>query len=249
MNPDHPDHVEHLDGSKGPARSGLPVPVPPTGLSKAVTVLLGAVIAADVFSLHGGLAVHGLVGDLIAGRPVTEAEFGQADRLYGLTGVAQVATMLAAGVVFLVWFHRVRVNAEVFVPDGHRKSRGWVVWGWFVPVVNLWFPRRITLDVWNASSPVPLSDPDPERPSRPLVNAWWTLWLLSMSVGNGAGRMYDRAEYAEAIQSALVMLILSDILSIAAAVLAILVVRALTRMQQARILQGPGPLHPASPAS
>ncbi|PJE93870.1 hypothetical protein CUT44_32280 [Streptomyces carminius] len=249
MNPDHPDYAEHLDGSRNPARSAGPVPVAPTGLAKAVTVLLGAVIAADVFSLYGGLAVHGLVDDLIAGRPVTEAESARADRLYGLAGVAQFATMLAAGVVFLVWFRRVRVNAEVFVPDGHRKSRGWVIWGWFVPVVNLWFPRRITLDIWNASSPVPLNDPDPERPSRPLVNAWWTLWLLATYVGNGAGRMYDRDEYVETIQSALVMLIVSDILSIVAAVLAILVVRALTRMQQARILQGPGPLYPAFPAS
>ncbi|MFC9283409.1 DUF4328 domain-containing protein [Streptomyces collinus] len=44
-----------------------------------------------------------------------------------------------------------RANAEVFAPSKHTKSRGWAAWGWFCPVVNLWFPRRITLDIRDAS--------------------------------------------------------------------------------------------------
>ncbi|MVO85355.1 DUF4328 domain-containing protein [Streptomyces sp. p1417] len=40
-------------------------------------------------------------------------------------GCRGATALVANGVVFLVWFHRVRVNAEVFEPCVHRKGRGW----------------------------------------------------------------------------------------------------------------------------
>ncbi|MFE9498788.1 DUF4328 domain-containing protein [Streptomyces collinus] len=34
----------------------------------------------------------------------------------------------------------------------HTNSRGWAICGWFCPVVNLWFPRRVALDTWDAGA-------------------------------------------------------------------------------------------------
>ncbi|MFI0902108.1 DUF4328 domain-containing protein [Streptomyces sioyaensis] len=61
-----------------------------------------------------------------------------------------------------VWFHRARVNAEVFAPEYHEKARGCAIWGWSVPVVNLWFPRRVAIDIL-AAAPRRPSGPDTER--------------------------------------------------------------------------------------
>ncbi|MHC8561992.1 DUF4328 domain-containing protein [Streptomyces albidoflavus] len=58
----------------------------------------------------------------------------------------------ASIVVFLVWFRRGRVNAEVFDPYGHTLRRGWAVGSWFVPFANLWLPRRVAVDTWRASA-------------------------------------------------------------------------------------------------
>lgn len=85
---------------------------------------------------------------------VTAQEIDQADSLYGASGIVQLVATLATAAVFVIWFHRTRVNAEVFAPEYHAKKRAWAIWGWFVPVVNLWFPRRIATDSSQAKAPL-----------------------------------------------------------------------------------------------
>ncbi|MGX4690247.1 DUF4328 domain-containing protein [Streptomyces sp. JNUCC 63] len=209
----------------------------PVGLGRAAAVLLGLVIATDLFAIWADAVMYGVAGDLMNG-PVggdVTRRADDADRLYAVAGVVQTAALLASCVVFLCWFHRVRVNAEVFDPFGHSKKRGWAIGAWFTPVVSLWFPRRITLDIWDASS---LRD----RPgSHGLVNAWWTLWIIDLVVGRAAFTTYSRAETAEELRKAAGQMLFSDALDAVAAVLAILVVLRLTRMQHEKALRGPAP--------
>lgn len=209
----------------------------PVGLGRAAAAVLGLVIAADLFAVWADVVLLDVSGDL-ADRTY-EAAIGRraddADTLTALAGVAQVATTLACAVVFLCWFYRVRVNAEVFNPFGHAKKRGWAIGSWFTPFVNLWFPRRIALDIWNAS--IPWGAPRSPGP----VNAWWTLWLGSTFVGRLADSRYDSAEDTWEAHDAAATMLFSDALDIVAAVLAILFVLELTRMQHRKALAGPVP--------
>ncbi|MER5300509.1 DUF4328 domain-containing protein [Streptomyces lasiicapitis] len=219
----------------------------PVGLANGTVALLGVGIATDLFSLWAGGGVFGVVSDLIDGGlgTVTEDRADRADSLYAASGVFQVAALVGTAVLFLCWFRRVRVNAEVFAPDGHSMSRGWAVGAWFVPVANLWFPRRVAVDIWDASSEGRwLPGGDPQAGRRTLLNAWWTLWITSSVFGWIASQQYRKAEEPEKIKNAVVSLMASDLLSIAAAVLAILFVRRLTAMQGAKARSGPGsPTH------
>ncbi|MFF6993619.1 DUF4328 domain-containing protein [Streptomyces sp. NPDC008313] len=228
----------HLDGHR------LVSPVP---LGRAAAVLLGVTIAVDLFSLWVGTRMYSLMSAIVdrdfAGFSDEEAD--NVDRLYRLSGFLQIGALVATAVVFIVWFRRVRINAEVFSPGRHSKTRGWAVWGWFVPVANLWYPRRIALDTWDASGPDAFRDAERiggPRPSRAVVNAWWTLWIVSVLFGRYASSSYDAAERAEDIKEAVGQLMLSDCLDIAAAVLAILFVLRLTRMQHEKGLRGPAAL-------
>ncbi|MDX3751008.1 DUF4328 domain-containing protein [Streptomyces sp. AK08-02] len=211
----------------------------PVGLGRAVAVLLGVVIAADLFAVYAGLTMYDAMGSLaddglgLGGYNALMRRADHADTLYAAAGVAQTATLVATAVFFLVWFLRVRVNAEVFDPFGHTMKRGWAGWGWFVPVVSLWFPRRIMMDIWDASSPAGT------RASHALVNAWWALWLVALFTSRGDFGAFDGADTAEAIRSDVVQVLVSDVADIAAAVLAILVVLRLTRMQHEKGLRGP----------
>ncbi|MFD3588666.1 DUF4328 domain-containing protein [Streptomyces sp. NPDC058683] len=209
----------------------------PVGLGWAAAVLLGAVVAADLFAVCADLLQYDATSALADGE-TGAAAFRRADRadaLSGLAAGAQAVSLVSCAVVYLCWFQRVRANAQVFNPFGHRKSPGWAIGGWFVPVVNLWYPRRITVDIWDASSPWGTTR------SHALVNAWWTLWLASLfagrtvTSGNGA-----TGGAAQARDDALGTLV-SDTLDIAAAVLAILVVVRLTRMQHEKALAGAAP--------
>ncbi|MDI3421742.1 DUF4328 domain-containing protein, partial [Streptomyces luteolus] len=195
-------------------------------------MLLAVVIVTDALAVWAGYRSIDVVNrlDTPGSGAVTEREVNSVDLWYALAGIAQTVALIATAVVFLVWFYRVRVNAEVFAPEYHEKKRGWTIGGWFCPVVNLWFPRRIALDIWKASS-------DGNRRGAALLNWWWALWVTTLLIGWTASRQYARAETTDEVQNALGSVLLTDVLDIVAAILAILFVRRLTRMQYERALR------------
>ncbi|MGV9246157.1 DUF4328 domain-containing protein [Streptomyces sp. NPDC003710] len=206
----------------------------PVGLGRATAVLLALVAATDLFAIGADVVMYNVSGDLADGASgdAVSRRADRADALYAAAGVVQTVALLACIVVFLCWFYRVRVNAEVLSPSGHTKGRGWAIGGWFTPIVNLWFPRRITLDIWDASSP--WGAPRPHG----LVNAWWTLWVISLVADRAAFSAYRGADTAPELHSAARQMLISDAVDIAAAALAILVVLRLTRMQHEKALDG-----------
>ncbi|WP_261399507.1 DUF4328 domain-containing protein [Streptomyces misionensis] len=203
----------------------------PAGLGLATAVLLGAAVAADLFACVADLGEMNAAQDLMGGAGADVVH--RADTLYGVAGVTQGSTLVATVVVYLCWLWRVRVNAEVFRPDGHRLKRGWVIGGWFCPIVNLWFPRRIVLDSWTASVP-----PGARVRSAP-VNAWWTLWILGLLLDRPAATRFDNPDTPARLASAARLMLVSDALDAAAGILAVVVVVHLTRMQRHRLLAVP----------
>lgn len=129
---------------------------------------VAAVAAGVMLVLSGLLALAVLVGDLFGVRAIglvladpEDAEgFDLLDSLAALESAVNglsALLLLATAAAFVVWFHRIRANAEQFVPNGHRLGSGWAVGAWFTPVVALWFPWQLVVDCWRASAPV-----DPE---------------------------------------------------------------------------------------
>ncbi|MEU1347384.1 DUF4328 domain-containing protein [Streptomyces sp. NPDC005776] len=210
----------------------------PVGLGKAVCVLLGSVAVADVLALGAGVHSRQVLSEGMADDFLTydEAVGDRADMLYQASGSLQVLTFLATVVVFLIWFRRVRLNAEVFDPYAHSMRPGWAIGGWFVPIGALWLPHRVAGGVWTASSPG-----GSNRPTAPrgLLHAWWAALLCAEIFSRYAGEVYSDAQEPDEVLSAFALVMTSDALDIAAAVLAILFVRRLTAMQGERAAQGP----------
>ncbi|WP_328553833.1 DUF4328 domain-containing protein [Streptomyces sp. NBC_00358] len=227
-----------------PPAAPLPPFVPPHGhawlrppfvLGKAAAASLGLVIAADLFSIwadYGMYTASGAVADGASDDAVW-LRVDRADSLYAAAGHVQLITLVVAAVAFLTWFLRVRVNAEVFSPFGHTFSRAWARWGWFAPFVNLWRPRRIMAEIWDASRPAGT------RGGHGLVNTWWAFWIIRAVVGRLAATTTGRAGTAQAIQDAAVQDLFSDAVDIVSAVFAVLVVLKLTRMQDRKAHEGP----------
>lgn len=223
----------HFTSPHGPAWLRSPV-----GLGRAAAVMLGVVIASDVLGILADLTMSDVTGALADGGTSADLQrrADHADAFYSAAGYVQSAALVAAIVVYLIWFQRVRVNAEVFNPLGHSTSRGWVFWGWFVPVLNLWRPRRVMLDIWDASGP------HGGRGSHGLVNGWWTAWVVGLLAGRAGFTEYRKADTAQEIHDAVRQVMFADVIDIVAAVLAILVVLRLTRMQNQKAYEGPLPV-------
>ncbi len=155
--------------------------------------------------------------------------------------------LIGTATLFIIWFHRVRHNAEVFAPDVQRRTPGWAIGGWFIPFANLWIPRGIAQDVLRAGQPDPWAG---ELRHQRLLNSWWGLWIASNIFDRLAAQRYDAAEDPQAVHDATGWLMTGSVLDIVAAVLALLFVRRLTADQNAKAMAGnPFPPEPQCPTA
>lgn len=232
--------------SKAPPHGLMaPAPVPtaearhllrsPVGLSRAVVALLGAVIFTDVLALAAGLYFRGVLGDGIADDFVAfySGEAERADLQYSFAGSLQVMMILATAVLFIIWFRRVRRNAEVFDAGLQQMKPGWAIGAWFVPIGNFWLPRRVAGGIWTASAQTN-TDGSWREASKTPMNLWWGTWVASLLFSRYASRQFMEAEMPQEIMDAVALLLVADAFDIVAAVLAIHFVRTLTRMQGER---------------
>ena len=80
---------------------------------------------------------------------------------------------LALTVVFMFWLYRAaKLARSAQLPA--KRDPVWAFLGFFVPVVNLWFPYQLARDT--------LAPPDPQRR---LAGRWWT-WYLVATLGGAA---------------------------------------------------------------
>lgn len=119
-------------------------------------------------------------------------------------------------------------------------GKGWAIGSWFIPVGNLWLPYRVARQTWQAST-APPADAGQQVSHRP-VKAWWITWVVALVIGRGGAKMYDKAVTPDALKQAASIVVIGDVLDIAAAVLAILFVRKLTGMQHVKATTPPAPV-------
>jgi hypothetical protein len=82
--------------------------------------------------------------------------------------ILSAASFFATGLIWVLWQYR----AAMQVIGLTRRSPGWHVGSWFVPVVSAWFPYQNISDLWRPAGRA--------RPSWQIV--WWLLWIVSNSV-------------------------------------------------------------------
>ncbi|UYI13031.1 MULTISPECIES: DUF4328 domain-containing protein [Myxococcus] len=137
------------------------------------------------------------------------------DQLNALLALPSLLTMLATVVLYLRWL---RLSVKTANALGlSNESTGWATFCWFIPFANLFKPLEVVRDLWQG-----LGGP-PERQS--MLTAWWATWILSNIISN-VGNAFARADTANPTSLSVSLLagILSEGLSIAAAVLCIRVI-------------------------
>ncbi|MET9416166.1 DUF4328 domain-containing protein [Streptomyces klenkii] len=197
---------------------------PVAGAAAAATILILLELVREIFVTVANWRDYFVIRDYLAGT-ATEADLDAADSFSALATWPTLPEWIAAGVAFLIWLWRARINAELLAgPAAHRRSRGWVVGAWMAPVVNLWYPYQVVSDIWQSSAP--------RRPApSALVNAWWALFVAATLVKPVQWRL---ASHLESEQDALTNANVSTLLTalyLAAGALVILIIRRITAWQ------------------
>ncbi|MFJ9005103.1 DUF4328 domain-containing protein [Streptomyces canus] len=142
---------------------------------------------------------------------------------YHLVSTAGSLLTLVCAALFIGWLGRMRDNARALSGERPRYSGIWVYAAWFVPIVNLWFPRGIVADIHHKSAP--------DRKLPVVVNVWWALWLVGMVTGLGLMYDGDTDDLIARAYNGVTTLLVADLAVVGAAVAGILMVRALTAVQ------------------
>ncbi|MFD1832698.1 DUF4328 domain-containing protein [Streptomyces desertarenae] len=219
------------------------------GLSLALCAALSALLLCTGVKFFVDLGISNDLDEVSSsgfsgGSATLEASGLDIDAMTTTTDVMLVLNMLfflPSVALWVAWFWRIRANAEVFAPGRVRYHPGWAIGAWFVPVVCFFMPKQIMNDVCDHSDPASSHAAwyGPRRSSnRGLLNGWWTLWLtvflgwwVNSEVWYEAGTVGD-AEGTVALS------LFTDLLTVPAAVLAILVALRLTSLQEDRIKAG-----------
>jgi hypothetical protein len=133
---------------------------------RSLAQVLTAFLAGDVI-----LAVAALIAQLVN---LGEAPWQVDAQLEPLVSLFHAA-VITTEVLFLIWFRRARINAERGA--WQSRARPWTLWGWIVPLGNLWIPFQIMRDIWRASLA-----PESRTRTTSLLAVWWASYLLAKPV-------------------------------------------------------------------
>ena len=137
------------------------------------------------------------------------------DQSTSVVSILSSLSLLATGVLWVIWQYRTAKQ----VAGRTRRSAGWHAGSWFVPIISLWFPYQNISDLWRAVGRT--------RPTWQII--WWLLYVVSNVFIGQSTRLYLAAEDLEQFRVAMWLSIAGEILLLAAAPLAWLIIRRITQ--------------------
>ncbi|MFF0065346.1 DUF4328 domain-containing protein [Streptomyces sp. NPDC005279] len=194
----------------------------------------GALAAFALVTVAAGLAAwhkYQLLAGPLAPGPYVDNPLVEGDTYFRNLMGWRTGLLLAALLQFSIWLANMRDLADVIWRQGQRRHRAWLVFGWVIPLGQLFIPKMFINDLWAAGRPEPQ-----RRRGHPLLTAWWLSVLVAANVYSDAPKELKKAVTARQARHALRQLMVSDGLDICAAALSIIVVwQLIQRLERAAL--------------
>lgn len=202
--------------------------LPVEGIGRVLVILLGLLVLVDLISVGSGFMQLELLEAFGRGE-VDPLAAERNDAREQAVGITYLLLFAVTAITWLIWFNRAYRNIDVFGGARSRETK-WSVWAHIIPFISLYLPHRLMREAFTASAPA--SD-DGAR----LVGWWWGLFLVSGVLGQINFRLFRDAESIPEFVAATEFAIFETLVDVPSALLAIAVVRTLSRWQTER---GPG---------
>jgi hypothetical protein len=193
-----------------------------------VMILLGLTALAEVLEIVFSASQYSLL-DRAAEGLVGAAEAEANDTRIAVLGVCQLVLLFATAAAFVTWMSRAHRNLYAFgMPSPYSPAQ--VGWAFFIPFVNLVRPLTIVKLIWQGSVPV---DERLIGRSTQVMSIWWGTWIVSGLFERVGNSMSKAGEHDIAtLKSATMVSMISAVIRLVAAAMAIRVVDGLTQRQE-----------------
>lgn len=214
---------------------------PVRGLCVAFICLIGLVLLIDINVLTILSGLHDVYGDLAANRNDRPWRLFDLSVGMGSFKIAWVFTMIPCTALWWIWTVRAAKNVRVFGAKSLMHPPASMVWWWFVPVLNLIRPHQAIVEVWKASVAAARgrSEAWASVPAPKFLLLWWTLTLISVVMVPVTWWQGAASFSHEVAKANTVMQGGACVVEMTAAVLALVVVASISRMQTRVLEQGP----------
>ncbi len=197
------------------------------GLGITVQVLIAASLFLQLVAFTLGRLANELGSSGLANITALVSILGN------ISSIVHLGVSLFVPIFFIIWMRRLLRNLPALNVEG-IKSRSWqCIWGFFIPVMNLYKPMTILQEIWKASDSAKLDTLSwQDGSSSKLIFTWWAFFLIS----NLSLRVFQVLEITGNIQAGLafntpVILLFLGALHVVSDLLAIIVVGKLSLRQ------------------
>jgi len=198
----------------------------PDGFKSLRQVTRVLILGLGLTIIVNSLEVPALINQIDAGGPQA-AENGLLSATTTAYGLPAIITIPS----FLYWVYRAYKNLFVLVPGELPRSPIWAAFSFLIPVGNLWLPYKAMSEIWRGGGANETAIRWQESPNHPLMGFWWALWLIGGTTGYSVLSFIANNDDMSAYYARLGI----DLVLIAAAVLAIVLVRQSVRRQEVAV--------------
>lgn len=210
----------------------------PTRLTTWLKYFLYASIIIDAIALFSGGLQYQLLSDLrldpldiySPGKLTAAAEAN--DQRQKLVGMLQAGISITTIILFAMWIYRANFNSRALGAQNMKFTPGWSVGYYFIPILWFWKPYQAMKEIWRTSK-APTSWESVARGT--VLPWWWFFFLISAMLGNASFRTALRAKEIGELLTTTGITIASDVVSIPATIIALVLVRQIYEMQMSHV--------------
>jgi hypothetical protein len=201
-----------------------------SGITSVLKLLFAAAVVLAIISLWSGLEEIELLKRIQDGRVFSEADAEASDARQAVLGGIYFLLWLITFIIFLRWTYQSNRNARFLGGNSLQYTPGWSVGWYFIPILGLWKPYLALKEIFKASHP-DFGHEWKNAPIPKILPLWWTLFILSIGLGQILFRMTLRAESLEELIDASQLMLVSDLVDIPLSALGFALVATLGSLQ------------------
>lgn len=156
-----------------------------------------------------------LLRQMAAGVEVPSETAEASDWREQVIGSTQFVLLLLAFIALVLWTYRAYENLHrLRQMPRPRHETGAAGWGWFVPLLSLWYPYQVMKDIWSLTQRYRQPEAGAGyQPDNSLIGGWWILRLLTIYASRGFKAPVDGATMDQ-FQDYTLFLLFMDVLHI-----------------------------------
>lgn len=201
--------------------------------AKILIIIFGIFTVLLVIGIVSGYFELVLLKSAQEGAYIDENTANANDMRQMIIGLVQTAMYLTSAIIFIRWFRRAYGNLHRLGISNIKYSETMAVWSWIIPIIVFFRPVQIMNEIWNKTQEK-INEYDSTYTAKNgglLIGLWWALFIISNFVGRYVMRTTLKAETIEQFIEGTQATIMSDLLQIPEALLVIIIVIQLSKME------------------